>query len=241
MKTLCRLFLLVVAVMMASCSHKDIMCPSSGSRLVTVVFDWANAPDAAPEGMTLYFFPLTDRESIWRFDIAGRDGGPVEIPTGRYCMIACNNDLPQVSFSETGAFDTFKAVPRQYRPGDKTVASVGMLYGATVEYLDVTLCGVSYSTGGNALKECGKSIIKCCPDSLSTIFSVYVRDVDRIERVRSASACIRNVSTAMTVSDGTASGDRVGLTMPLRIESGEKCSSVRRERSLILKRMRPTR
>ena len=69
---------LAMALILQSCRHSAIICPDGGGRVIDVRFMWDDAPDAMPDGMTLYFFPVNSDGNIWRFDIAGRDGGKVE-------------------------------------------------------------------------------------------------------------------------------------------------------------------
>ena len=69
-----------------SCEHKDLCHDHAHAVEVEVVFDWRNAPDAAPASMSLYLFP-GDGEAL-RYDFTGRDGGTIRVPIGKY--EACN-------------------------------------------------------------------------------------------------------------------------------------------------------
>lgn len=51
-----RYIAIILFLAATSCSHKEIICPASENRQITVLFDWDHASGAAPEGMTLYFF-----------------------------------------------------------------------------------------------------------------------------------------------------------------------------------------
>ena len=92
-----------------SCEHKDILCPEDTALPIEVKFEWGKAPEARVDGMALYFFSKDRRGERWRFDIAGMEGGKIEIPPGSYRMLTLNNDLPGVDFSETSDFFTFLA------------------------------------------------------------------------------------------------------------------------------------
>lgn len=206
MRILTMAILTVVATLVQeSCSHKEIVCPGSEMREVTVSFVWDKASGAAPEGMTLYFFPDFRGGKIWRFDIAGRDGGSVEIPTGRYRMAAYNNDVAGVCITGTDSYETIAAEARQSQDGEATVAT-GMLYGGTVGHLEVTHCGVIYTTATGETKECGKSVVRCHPDSASTEFTVIARDVKGMERVRTAAGLLKGVRQGYLFADGQVWG-----------------------------------
>ena len=157
-----------------SCSHKDIECPGSEMRGIDVRFDWTKAPEASPEGMTLMFYPLGSYEKVWRFDIAGAEGGAVEIPTGTYRMIAFNNDDGAVRISDTQSYENMTASARNIDEG--VFSSTGMLYRAEVEYLEVTPCGVEYITAEGSRKDCRKSIVRALPDSVCTVYDTMTSE-----------------------------------------------------------------
>lgn len=45
-------------LLLTSCEHKDLCYDHSDATEIQVVFDWTNAPDATPETMRLYLFPV---------------------------------------------------------------------------------------------------------------------------------------------------------------------------------------
>lgn len=186
-----------------SCSHKDIECPGSEMRGIDVRFDWAKAPEASPEGMTLMFYPLGSYEKVWRFDIAGAEGGAVEIPTGTYRMIAFNNDDGAVRISDTQSYENMTASARNIDEG--VFSSTGMLYRAEVEYLEVTPCGVEYITAEGSRKDCRKSIVRALPDSVCTVYDIRVSGIKGIERVKKAYATLPG--TASTLRLGTMTSE----------------------------------
>lgn len=47
-----------VILLSTSCEHKDLCYDHSHTSRIRVVFDWKNAPDATPETMRLYLFPV---------------------------------------------------------------------------------------------------------------------------------------------------------------------------------------
>ena len=86
-----------LTVFMLSCQHKDIACPGlDAGDGIKVLFDWTSAPDAAPDGMTVIFFPLDADGRIWHFEIAGREGGRVKLPCGHYTVSYTHLTLPTI-------------------------------------------------------------------------------------------------------------------------------------------------
>lgn len=187
--------LLLITVLMAACGHKDIDCPCEGTE-INVRFEWDNAHNAAVDGMTLFFYPLDGMNRIWRFDIAGRDGGRVMLPAGEYMMTACNNDLRGVSLADTDSPTSIRAkVDRKVADG--MYASTGMLYSCVVGELEVTPCGVRYLTHDGSVKDCGQKLVRCRPDSLSTHYTIMLKDVKGLKNVRNVAVAFGEVSQSI--------------------------------------------
>ena len=77
-----------------SCEHKELCLDHAHAVEVEVVFDWRNAPDAAPASMSLYLFP-GDGEAL-RYDFTGRDGGTIRVPIGKYEALCLNSDTENI-------------------------------------------------------------------------------------------------------------------------------------------------
>lgn len=212
----CGLLLLV----MLSCDHKDIVWPGSSVSTVTIKFEWGNAPDASPEGMTLYFYPESSYGESWKIDMAGRDGGTVELPTGDYRMEAYNTDVSGITIGGVDSYQSLKAEARKTGEGER-IASVGVLYGAVVRHIEVTKCGVRYETSSGAIKECGHSLIRCSPDSLTTDFTVIVKDIEGGEVIKRAQAFLGGVGSGILLADQQVFGVPSTVGFPLTFSSDQ--------------------
>lgn len=199
---------LPVIVTATSCEHKDIECPGA-TQDVHILFKWDKAADADVAGMTLFFYPQDAHGRIWRFDIAGRDGGHVELPPGRYSLTACNNDLPGITLEDTYSPSAIRATASR-KVADGIYSGTGMLYGVTVSRLEVTPCGVRYVIGDGTVKECGRGLVRCSPDSMATEYTVRARDTTH------TSPC-----SAPSTTPQAASGSGLTSTLPKRISSTE--------------------
>lgn len=198
----------------ASCSHKDIECPDS-MRRIHVLFEWDHSENTDVAGMTLYFYPLDEGGSIWRFDIAGLDGGTVELPLGQYCLIACNNDLPGTILQDVNSPSTIQAVPN-FRIDADVYGSSGMFYDAVVRNLEVTPCGVRYVTETGMVKECGGGLVRCHPDSLATQYTVILRNVSGLDNVRSANAILKGTRNGIYLESHRPSDIPSALSMKMK-------------------------
>lgn len=213
---------LPVIVTATSCEHKDIECPGA-TQDVHILFEWDKAADADVAGMTLFFYPQDAHGRIWRFDIAGRDGGHVELPPGMYSLTACNNDLPGITLEDTYSPSAIRATASR-KVADGIYSGTGMLYGVTVSRLEVTPCGVRYVTGDGTVKECGRGLVRCRPDSMATEYTVRLGHVSGIGHIRSATAVLEGVRASMLLESARATGTSAALAMNMAVD---------RERSML--------
>lgn len=58
----------------SSCEHKDLCMDHTHTVSLNVIFDWRNAPDAAPASMALYLYSELGGEPL-RYDFTDRRGG----------------------------------------------------------------------------------------------------------------------------------------------------------------------
>lgn len=188
--------------MLAACRQKDIVYFGEKVK-VLVEFDWLNAEGADPEGMTILLFPADGMSKLWRFDIAGRDGGEIELLSGEYRVLAFNNDLPGVSFTDTDSYDKCSATARS--SGDSLTYPTGMLYSAHLS----TAC--IFSTGGS------RPVITLTPDSLSTVYHIRLDSVSGTERIKTANAVIKGLARSVNLQLQRNSEEVCSLSAPLHI------------------------
>lgn len=181
----------------SSCVHKDIEWPSTTH--LSVEFDWGRASGAEVDGMTLYFFPADSHSKLWRFDIAGGKGGPLELPPGHYSLIAVNNDLRGVTFSGTDSYSLLQANARPYA-ADTLTLSTGMLYAASFPSVRVGYSGVDYTDSSGRNVTSPEGIIRAFPDSLATVYHIRIDSVSGAERIRSARAVLCGVAASVAIS-----------------------------------------
>ncbi len=206
----------------SGCSQKDIGLEASTPLPLHVMLMWELAPHAEVDGMSLYFLPLSEDFRFWRFDIAGMEGGEIEIPSGRYRLITLNNDLPGIRVSPGDGGDGFRIIARP--AGDdadgKRLMPSGMIYGDVVDAVEVSPCGVTYSLPDDATKVCPHSLVRCHPDSLSTIYTVLMRPADDSPTPRSVHASLDGVATSLDPVEKVAYGPPGCLDFTLTPDSG---------------------
>ncbi|MDE6101083.1 MAG: DUF5119 domain-containing protein [Paramuribaculum sp.] len=193
-------------ILLCGCHQKDLVYPDSAMIKISVRFDWTYAPDADPDGMTVVFFPEDDGGHIWRYELAGSEGGDIEIPAGSYRMMAFNNDTKHIFYSGTSQMESYKAFTQETVPvawpdtvletcpgivADKIHRSPDALYCASAKNVSVGLCSVSYrpvrpesAPEESEIKECGRHIIKCYPEPRTCTYTCILRDVANIKGMR---------------------------------------------------------
>lgn len=150
MNKLSYVLIMVSVLFLISCEHKELYYDHSYTSDVRVVFDWKNVPEASPETMRLYLFPLDGGKALL-YEFNNGHGGDISIPAGHYKALCVNSDTESVLYRNIDAFDTFEAyapdgilnvksffVPRAEGTADERIAkSPDCLYSASLD--DVTI------------------------------------------------------------------------------------------------------
>lgn len=150
--------------MISGCTHKELTYKYPIMQRVRVEFDWRNFPEADPEGMCVFFYPIEGEEMPYRrYDFSGRDGGEMEIAVGRYRVICYNNDTETViaenehSFFDHSfytnpgnLFESVQDVAGRFAPRaegaetQRVVLCPDLLYGCATIDIEVSTTGVRY-------------------------------------------------------------------------------------------------
>lgn len=114
----------MVTMILCACNHKQLVDQNTFMTTLRVDFDWSEAPEAMPEGMCVYFYPLLNSDSryeaaapdptlpVRRFDFSGRSGGRIDLPHGRYRVMCFNNDTEAALYRNHHNFDTHEVYTR---------------------------------------------------------------------------------------------------------------------------------
>lgn len=197
------------SMLFSACDQKHIVMPGEEDSVVTVRFDWNKAPKANPEGATLLFFPTDNPDKeIWRFDLAGKAGGDIELPYGTYDILVVNNDLPNIDFINQTSFSLFAAEAigdgTTLPDGTPVTLPTGMLYGTVLR-------NVSHSRKGfyiddRQLGVVSQKILTMSPDSLSTLYELRVGPISIPPTLKKMSVWICGPGASMTISDEVTKG-----------------------------------
>lgn len=100
------IFIWTLAILAASCTHKELCYDHTHTRNINVVFDWSKAPDASPRSMSLYLFP-ENGDTPLRYEFTGKEGGKIRVVAGNYKAICMNSDIRDIIIQDKNNFDLF--------------------------------------------------------------------------------------------------------------------------------------
>lgn len=228
----------ILALALSSCEHKELCYIHPHYTRLFVQFDWKYAPDANPEGMLVYFYPMDEPGKFYRFDFPGCKGQEIDIPEGKYIVISYNNDTEAVRFLGQTGWDGHSAYTRNgdilepmYGNGitssvrdpelERVVICPDELYGCAVTELEITEHGVTYiHHHGGVLSpeftkaESGDQIITLYPEDLLCHYSYEVRNVSQAKHIKLVSSAISGMAGGMNLFDQTLHTETVTLPLP---------------------------
>lgn len=211
--------LLFVSLLLTSCNHKEILTLDGVRREINVSFDWQYAEHERVDGMTVYCYSLDEGGEDWRFELAGCEGGKIELPPGHYRVVAYNNDLPGVMMTRTESYYTITACAR--KKTESTYMQTGTMYLSEIPELDVLPCGISYiDASGKRTSGPDKPMI-CTPDTLTTLYEVCLGDIKGLENVVSAGFMLEGIACQTKLCNGDCEGITADVQSVLRIEEGK--------------------
>lgn len=238
----------------SSCDHK-ILCDEHPHKIMLCLeFDWRDAPDATPDGMSVFFYPEDDDDDetpMRRFDFIGREGGEIDIREGRYKVI-CYNDTEAVLLKGKSAFVTHEAYTREgdlfefvYGRSDdgsaprargsedeRVVISPDLMWGCTVTEVEITKNGVSFlsvpeSDGDVSTREPTSSedgVITLYPHVLVSTYTCVIQNVTGLEHVTMMSASLSGLASSLSLSDEELSTEAV--TIPFEVSKEDDTTIV---------------
>ena len=244
MRRLLSLIAPLLLLFCTSCTHKEFCIIHPHGTSVKVEFNWEGAPEANPEGMCVYFYPIDEGEPL-RYDFIGTTGGVINITVGRYMVICYNNDTEGVLFRGKNDFCCHEAYTRDgnifesiygngYAPPQKrdteperVVICPDMMWGSIAEEVEITEGGISYickTTKGEGERFSNTGhIITLYPTELTSIYTYEIRNVTNLKHATQMCATISGMSGGVNVS--TQGLFRESVTLPLE-SSFDKVSTI---------------
>ncbi|MDE6536213.1 MAG: DUF5119 domain-containing protein [Muribaculaceae bacterium] len=209
--------------LLTGCRHKDLDILYDDAGSVRVVFDWRNAPGAAPQSMEAFFFDSEAADEPVRFQFAGRDGGYVHIPAGVYSVIGQNSDntdwayrrndhdpnLFEIYTGDASRLDALglnaRTLPRARGAEDERMAQApGLLYGNRQDNISLQVSSLEQK-------------VTLFPEEVTCHYTVEVRDVENIQNLADASLDATLSGMAEGYLQGQGCATRTPVTMPFTL------------------------
>ena len=238
------LYSLAILLMLPSCVHKELCYDHPHTVSVKVEFDWRDAPEADPDGMCVYFYPVGGGSGT-RFDFSGTEGGEVELQVGSYLVLCYNNDTEVAQFYNTDDFGSHGAYTREgsvlepiygnganYAPrsrgteDERVVICPDMIWGCTATEVEITDSGISYvlapyEDGMEPVPvESEEYVIKLYPHELVCTYTYEVRNVKNLKHMAQMCGTISGMAGKMTLSSEELDDECV--TLPFGAQSDGK-------------------
>lgn len=227
----------------SSCNHKELCYHHEHLITIRVQFDWRYSPDAEPRGMSVFFYPEDAGKAI-RYDFNNKEGGQVSLPTGRYRILAYNNDCEITEFDITDSFTGHRAFTRQGNPlepvtgpgspasynGETVVCCPDEIWCCSAIDVDITQDGISYICVplDQANEYIGKPIetteqvITLYPQDILCRYTYEVRNVAGLERISQICGCLSGMSPSVTLSTQDLHALPVTLPFEATINANKK-------------------
>lgn len=229
---------IVSTILLGSCHHKDLYIVEENLTKVRVEYDWADAPDASPAGMRVFFYSEDDSSVYYFFDLPGTAGGYVELPAGNYKIISYNNDTKTSLFAEKNSFSKHycytregnilepiygngMSLPNRGDDAERVVITPDEVYLCAPAEVNVKETGSSYTvydyydhekvSGGT---QTDVQVITLYPHDILCHYSYEVRNVKNIEHISQVSAALSGMSPSILLCDETLHTEPVTLPVP---------------------------
>ena len=235
------LYLFSMIILCSSCYHKDLCYHHPHSMVLSVEFDWRDAPDADPDGMCVYFYPVGGGAGH-RFDFNNTDGGQIELRNGRYLVLCYNNDTESVQFYNTDDFwshgiytregsvlepmygNTVNSAPRADGTEDeRVVISPDMMWGCAVTEVEISDAGANYTcvpisedpdTMNDDYTRTESQVITLYPHELVCTYTYEVRNVKNLKHLSMISGTLSGMAGTLEFSSEDIGDECVTLPFP---------------------------
>lgn len=206
--------LIVMTAAMAALTscHTDELCyihPHGAT--VSLVYDWSQAPDAAPEGMRAWFYRQDDEDPSGLLrDVPGASGGLVRnITEGYYHIISHNNDTEVITYVDTHDHGQHCATTRQadiLEPMGRAGNSLSQGLRTDGDQRVTLPPEPLWLANATGLEIANGSVVTLTPRPIHRHYTYEFIDVDNTRGISAVSASISGMSAGVWLSDGSHLG-----------------------------------
>lgn len=234
---------------LTACDHKELCYHHEHYKTLRLEFDWRDAPEASPAGMSVFFYPEDSSQPVVRFNFNNIVGGEIEVPVGRYKILTYNSDLSSSLIDNEDYSELHRAFTREadlleplgvrsradvlarLRAEDteeeRIVLCPDEMWGCNAIDVEVTEHGVSYICIPVSEKDewIGKppvyseQVITLYPHELTCIYTYEIRNVENVDQVYQCSASISGMSPELALFNEELHRDPVTLPVEGWVDS----------------------
>lgn len=224
MKYVSRILLPVsVAMLAASCNHKDLVYDVHSRSEVIVVYDWRKAPDATPASMELRLHPNDDPSNVINFFFQNATGGPLQAPVGDYTAVTLNGDLTdwvQIrNHNDADAFELYTADVQVLENTGITPHGIPRAEGTETERMAYTPGEVwaDRADGIGIHNTPGVQTITFYPEELVCHYTVDILGIQHLENLSTPRVDATISGMAEGVHPGRKAPTEESVTMPFSL------------------------
>lgn len=198
--------------MLVSCDTDHLVAPQQAQKgHLTVKYDWSSDPEASPEGMRLWFYPLSGSENTL-IDFSGREGGRVDVAEGDFAVISYNND------SDVNLFDFTDATESHAVSTGETTADWYSPTRADINDMPLRLPPSEIWTAVDTVTIApADSLITLRPAPLHRYYNFICRHVSGLENVSQVEASICGMAQGVRLRDTKLSTEECLYPLPAKI------------------------
>ncbi len=213
---------LALLVLLQACESQQQLSydkAGHGRCPLDISFDWSRHPDADPESMIIYLFPVDGGEPL-RYEFKGRDGDRVMVPVGTYTAIAFNSNTDKFLPCNTGDLHSFELRLRDaYELQGLSVrsADVPRAPGTEDERMTST-AGALWIAREDAVvvdRFTSRASLSLTPADVVCHYNVNVTGVKNLSGVMSLSASLSGMAGSIFPHDGSVSAENVTMSFEL--------------------------
>ncbi len=213
-----KLMIVLVAVCLSSCRHKDLYMDESLSSDLIVVFDWRKAPTANPSAMAMYMYDH-DGSTPLRYIFSNKTGGRIKVPFGQRHAISLNADNTDWAHMRNEdnieSMEIFTSDASSLAAQNLQSAIVPRADGTSSERMAATP-GMLWCTRTNNIDiapHVGTDTITVYPHEAICYYTVDIYDVDNLDGVKSSSIDATLSGMAEAYQPGADTGSDLPVTM----------------------------
>lgn len=217
----------LILLHLPSCTHKELCTDHSHVMEVDVRFDWSAVPDAAPETMSLYLFPLDGGKSQ-RYEFTDFRGGRIRVKAGEYQAICLNSDTRNIKIPDSESFDSFLVTTKdaEMMTGMTSLGvrsdEIPKIKGTEDERVAMSPDSIWTGRLGNLVLDAPAHAIEMTMEKGFDTFNIEIKNAENLRYARAVSGSLTTLVEALHPATGELSEGEVTVPFEMMIDQEEE-------------------